>query len=58
MTQVLRIHERDPNFPHNIILRIDEFLRKSSMTSKAYAGPPPNTESRERRCLPEPGEAR
>lgn len=26
MRNVLRIHERDPNFPHTILLRIDEFL--------------------------------
>lgn len=27
MRQVLKIHARDPNFPHEVILRIDEFLR-------------------------------
>lgn len=26
MKNVLKIHERDPNFPHEILIRIDEFL--------------------------------
>ena len=26
MKNVLKIHERDPNFPHAVLLRIDEFL--------------------------------
>lgn len=26
MGAVLKIHERDPNFPHSILMRIQEFL--------------------------------
>lgn len=31
MKNVLKIHERDPNFPHAILIRIDEFLGESSI---------------------------
>jgi hypothetical protein len=26
MTEVQKMHARDPNFPHNVLIRIDEFL--------------------------------
>ena len=26
MVSVLKIHERDPNFPHSVLLRIQKFL--------------------------------
>lgn len=32
MKNVLKIHERDPNFPHSVLLRIDEFLGGCSKT--------------------------
>lgn len=32
MKNVLKIHERDPNFPHEILIRIDEFLGKYIIT--------------------------
>lgn len=31
MESVLRIHERDPNFPHTVIMRIQEFLENDDV---------------------------
>lgn len=30
MGNVLTIHERDPNFPHTVLIRIQQFLGKVS----------------------------
>jgi len=39
MASVLRIHERDPNFPHNVLLKIQEFLGMAPPPRLPHTGP-------------------